>query len=158
MIEYILLSLVKILDNIILTVKTIATYKEQRILSSILVIISQLIFYLVIDQVINDNTILAIIIVSVSSGIGNLLAFSINDKFKRDTKWTFVITSSDVEDIKTLCNYLVTNKIKYIANDGYNRKGEHTINVIAFSKTKNDSRLIEDYLLNSKSKYLKEII
>lgn len=158
MIGYILLSLVKILDNIILTVKTIATYKEQRILSSILVVVSQLIFYLVIDQVINDSTILAIIIVAVSSGIGNLLAFFINDKFKHDTKWTFIITSSDVEDIKTLCNYLVDNKIKYIANDGYTRKGEHTINVIAFSKTKNDSRLIESYLLNSGSKYLKEII
>lgn len=158
MIGYILLSLVKIFDNVILTAKTIATYKEQKILSSILVVISQLIFYLVINHVINDNTILAIIIVSVSSGIGNLLAFFINDKFKRDTKWTFVITSSDVEDIKTLCNYLVANKIKYIANDGYTRKGEHTINVMAFSKTKNDSRLIETYLQNTESKYLKEII
>lgn len=158
MIGYMLLSLVKILDNIILTAKTIATYKEQRVLSSVLVIISQLIFYLVINQVINDNTILAIIIVSVSSGIGNLLAFLINDKYKRDTKWTFVITSSDVKDIEALCNCLAANKIKYIANDGYNRGGDHTINVMAFSKTKNDSRLIEDYLLNSESKYLKEII
>ena len=158
MIGYILLAVVKILDNVILTAKTIATYKEQKILSSILVIIAQLIFYLVIEQVIKDNTILSIIIVSVSSGIGNLLAFFINDKFKRDTKWTFVITSSDVEDIKILCNYLVNNKIKYIANDGYNRKGEPTIHVMAFSKTKNDSRLIENYLSNTKSKYLKEII
>ena len=143
---YILLSLVKMFDNIILTAKTIATYKEKRILSSLLVIVSQLIFYLIIDQVIKDSTLLAIIVVSVSSGVGNLLAFLINDKFKRDTKWTFVITSSDAEDIKMLCNYLVANKIKYIANDGYNRRGERTINVMAFSKTKNDSRLIEDYL------------
>lgn len=158
MMEYMLLALIKMLDNIILTVKTIATYKEQRILSSMLVVVSQLIFYLIINQVINDSTILAIIIVSVSSGIGNLLAFLINDKFKRDTKWTFVITSSDVSDIKRLCNYLAKNKIKYIANDGYNRKSEHTINVMAFSKNKNDSRLIESYLLNSSSKYLKEII
>ena len=157
-IEYALLVLVKILDNIILTAKSISTYKEQKILSSILVIISQLIFYLVIGKVISDNTIFAIVIVSVSSGIGNLIAFYINDKFKRDTKWTFVIASSDIEDIKTLCNYLVNNKIKYIANDGYTRKGEHTINVIAFSKTKNDSRLIEGYLQNTRSKYLKEII
>jgi uncharacterized protein YebE (UPF0316 family) len=152
MIGYVLLALIKIFDNIILTVKTIATYKEQKILSSILVIVSQLIFYLVIEKVIEDNTILAIIIVSISSGIGNLLAFLINNKFKHDTKWTFVITSSDVKDIKNLCNYLAKNKIKYIANDGYNRKGEHTINVMAFSKTKNDSRLIENYLLNSYEK------
>ena len=48
---YILLGLVKICDNIIMTAKSLATYKGQKILSSILVIISQLIFYLVISQV-----------------------------------------------------------------------------------------------------------
>ena len=72
---YVLLSLVKVLDNVILTAKSIATYKEKRLFSSILVIISQLIFYLVINEVINDNTILAILVVSISSGIGNYIAF-----------------------------------------------------------------------------------
>lgn len=155
---YIVLAIIKILDNIILTAKSIATYKEYKIISSILVVVSQLIFYLVINQVINDNTILAIIIVSVSSGIGNYIAFLINNKFKKDAKWTMVLTSSDVEDVKHFCNYLATNKIKYIANDGYNRRMEHTINIIAFSKTKNESRIIEEYLKTTESKYLKEII
>lgn len=158
MITYIILALVKICDNIITTAKNIATYKEQRILSSILVVVSQLIFYLVIGQVINDSTILAIIIVSVSSGIGNLLAFVINDKFKKDAKWSMCLTSSDKEDVERLCNYLAENKIKYIASDGYNRRMEKTINIIAFSKTKNESRLIEEYLRMTDSKYLKEII
>jgi hypothetical protein len=123
-----------------------------------LVVISQLIFYLVIDQVISDNTLLAIIIVSVSSGIGNLLAFDINSKFKKAAKWVFILTSNNVDDIQNLCSYLVENKIKYIANDGYTRKGEHTINVIALSKSKDESRLIEKFLENTKSKFLKEII
>lgn len=155
---YALLAIVKVLDNIILTAKSITTYQEKRIISSVLVIISQLIFYLVINQVINDNTTMAIVIVSVSSGIGNYIAFLINDRFKKDTKWSFIITSSDIEDIKKLCNYLVECGIKYIANDGYTRKGAKTINVIAFSKTKAESRLIEDYLKHTRSKYLKEII
>lgn len=158
MIEYILLAVIKVLDNIILTAKSIATYKEQRLLSSILVVISQLIFYLVINEVIEDNTMLAIVIVSVSSGIGNYLAFLINDRFKKDAKWTMVLASSDVEDIKSLCNYLVKHNIKYIVNNGYTRKWKETINVIAFSKTKEESRLIENYLKNTDSKYLKEII
>lgn len=158
MIGYILLSIVKILDNVILTFKSIATYKEQKILSSVLVVISQLIFYLVIDQVINDNTLMAIVIVSVSSGIGNYIAFSLNSKLKKDTKWTFVIASSNLDDIRKLCNYLAEHNIKYIANDGYTRKGNHTINVIAFSKSKNESRLIEKFLTTTESKYLKEII
>ena len=157
-IGYIFLALIKILDNIVLTFKSIATYKERKILSSILVVISQLIFYLVIDQVIEDNTILAIIIVSFSSGIGNLIAFAISDKFKKAAKWSFIITSSNLSDIQNLCNYLAENKIKYIANDGYTRKGIKTINVMAFSKSKDDSRLIEKFLENTESKYLKEII
>jgi uncharacterized protein YebE (UPF0316 family) len=155
---YLALAIIKILDNIILTAKSLATYKEQKILSSILIVVSQLIFYLVIDQVISDNTMLAIIIVSVSSGIGNYVAFLINGKFKKDAKWSMVLTSSDKEDVERLCNYLATNKIKYIASDGYNRSMEHTINIIAFSKTKAESRLIEEYLKTTNSKYLKEII
>lgn len=158
MIGYIFLAIIKVLDNIILTAKSIATYKECKIISSILVVISQLIFYLVIDQVINDNTLMAIIIVSISSGIGNYIAFLINNKFKKDTKWSFIITSSNINDIQNLCNYLAERKVKYIANDGYTRKGEHTINVMAFSKSKDESRLIENFLKNTESKYLKEII
>lgn len=158
MIEYVLLSLVKILDNIIGTFKNISQYREQKIFSSILVVISQLIFYLVIDQVINDNTLLSIIIVSVSSGVGNYIAFSINSKFKRAAKWVFTLTSSDTDDVQRLCSYLVENNIKYIANNGLTRKNEPTIHVIAFSKSKDESRLIERFLENTKSKYLKEII
>ncbi len=158
MIGYVILAAIKIFDNIIITAKSIATYKEQKILSSILVVISQLIFYLVIDQVISDNTLLAIVIVSVSSGVGNYIAFTINSKFKKAAKWSFVITSSNLNDIQKLCNYLAEHNIKYIANDGYTRKGEHTINVIAFSKSKEESRLIERFLENTESKYLKEII
>lgn len=158
MIEYVLLSLVKILDNIIGTFKNISQYREQKIISSILVVISQLIFYLVIDQVIDDNTLLSIIIVSVSSGVGNYIAFSINSKFKRAAKWVFTLTSSDTDDVQRLCSYLVENNIKYIANNGLTRKNEPTIHVIAFSKSKDESRLIEKFLENTKSKYLKEII
>ena len=158
MIEYILLAVIKVLDNIITTAKSIATYKEQRIVSSILVVISQLIFYLVINKVIEDNTILAIIIVSISSGIGNYIAFLINNKFRKDSKWTMVITSSDAEDIKGLCDFLAITNIKYIVNAGYTRKWEKTMHIIAFSKSKEESRLIESYLKGFNSKYLKEII
>lgn len=158
MIGYLFLAIIKVVDNIIQTAKSIATYKEQKILSSILVVISQLIFYLVINQVIEDNTFMTIIIVSVSSGIGNYIAFAINNKCKKAAKWSFIITSSNINDIQNLCSYLAEHNVKYIANDGYTRKGEHTINVIAFSKSKDESRLIEKFLENTESKYLKEII
>lgn len=155
---YILLAIVKALDNVILAFKSIATYKEKKILSSILVVISQLIFYLVIDKVISDNSLKSIVIVSIASGLGNYIAFEVNSKLKKDTKWTFILTSSDTSDVQRLCGYLAKHNIKYIANNGLTRKNESTIHVMAFSKNKNESRLIETFLANSESKYLKEII
>ena len=150
---YLLLAIVKALDNVILAFKSIATYKERKILSSILVVISQLIFYLVIDKVISDNSLKSIVIVSIASGLGNYAAFEINSKLKKDTKWTFILTSSDANDVQRLCGYLAKHNIKYIANNGLTRKNESTIHVMAFSKNKNESRLIESFLANSESKY-----
>lgn len=158
MLGYIFLAIVKVIDNIISTAKNICQYKEMKILSSILTIISQLIFYLVISQVIEDNTLLAIVIVSISSGVGNYIAFEINSKFKKAAKWVFILTSNDAADVQRLCGYLAEHNIKYIANNGLTKKNEPTIHVIAFSKSKDDSRLIEDFLKNAESKYLKEII
>ena len=154
----ILLAITKIIDNIIITAKSIATYKEQRLWSSILVVISQFIFYLLISKVISDNSLLAIIVVSVSSGIGNYIAFTLNQKFKKASKWTMVITSSNMDDIKGLCDFLAVHDIKHIVSEGFTRKWEDTLHVIVFSKTKDESRLIESYLNYFDSKYLKEII
>lgn len=158
MIEYIFLAIIKIFDNVISTAKNICQFKELKMLSSVLTVASQLLFYLVISQVIEDNTFLSIIVVSISAGLGNYLAFLLNSKFKKAATWTFVIASSNLNDIQKLCNYLAEHGIKYIANDGYTRKGKHTINVIAFSKSKDESRLIENFLATTESKYLKEII
>ena len=155
---YIILFVVKIFDNIILTAKSILTYMNKRVISSLLIILSQILFYTVVKQVISDDSIITILVVSVASGIGNYLAFPIVDKFTKDDKWYFYLTSSDKEDVENLCQYLVENNIKYMANLGLTRKGAETINVTAFSKTKEESRLIENYLKQTDSKYLKEIM
>lgn len=154
---YLLLSLVKICDNIIMTAKSLATYKGQKILSSVLVTVSQLLFYLVIKQVINDSTLTAIIIVSVSSGIGNYIAFLINEKFKRDDTWTNILTCSDKDDVIKLCNALKKRKIKYLLFNTYNRRYEESLTVMVFAKTKEESKLIDNYLEFTDAKYLRMI-
>ena len=138
-ITYIILGLVKILDNIISTAKSIATYKEAKVISAILTTLSQLIFFFITSKVISDSSTLCIVIVSISSGIGSYIALKLNDKYKKDEKWTMVITCSDISDILDLCKYLREHDIKHIANHGINKKGKETIHVIAFSKTKYES-------------------
>lgn len=155
--QYIILIIIKILDNIITTYKSIATYMNKRLLSSILVVISQLMFYIIIKQVMSDDSIITIIIVSISSGIGNYLAFIINDKFKKDDVWTNIITSSNQELLTDLCTMLRDNKVKYLLYDTYNRNFEQSYTVTAFTKTKAESSLIDDFLSNTNIKYLRMI-
>lgn len=155
---YLILIIVKIFDNVIGTFKSIFTYKGYKVLSSLLVIVSQLIFYLLINQIVEDNTLLTIVIVSVSSGIGNYIAFCINDKVKRPDKWSMIITSSRVNEIKGLCGFLKEHDIKYIAYHSFNRQWEDNISVLVFSKTKDESRLIDQYLEENNTKYLLEKI
>ena len=154
---YILLAIIKVFDNILLTAKSLATYKGKKLLSSILVAVSQLLFYLVIDQVVNDSTMAAIIIVSISSGIGNYIAFLINDRFKKDDVWTNIITSSNKEMLVELCTMLREHKVKYLLYDTYNRGFKQSYTVTAFTKTKSESKLIDTYLKNTDVKYLRMI-
>ena len=156
MIGYIVLAIIKVIDNIVGTAKNIAQYQERKLLSSALVVVSQLLFYLVIDQVIEDNSTLAIIIVAVASGIGNYLAFLINAKFRKDAKWVLLFTSSDVDKSKEFSDYLVKNGIRNVVSKGYDRTWENVINIIIFSKSKEESRVITKYLENSNFKYLLE--
>lgn len=159
---YLLLTLTKIVDNIIITAKTIATYKEKKIISSILVVISQILFYTIISQIINDKSALSILIVSISSGIGNYIAMLINEKLKKDSQWTIAINSNNIEDVKRFCRYLKNAGIEHQANYGFdeneNEESVDTINIIAFSKTKQDSRMISSYIESSDYIYTKQVV
>ena len=154
---YLVLGLIKLCDNIILTAKSIATYKGQKLLSSVLVTISQLIFYVIIDQVVNDSTLTSILIISIASGIGNYLAFMINDKLKKDDVWTNIITSSSQEMLIELCTMLRDHKVKYLLYNTYNRRFEQSYTVTAFTKTKAESKLIDEFLKNTNVRYLRMI-
>lgn len=156
MIGYIVLAIIKVIDNIVGTAKNIAQYQERKILSSVLVVVSQLLFYLLINKVIEDNSMLAIVIVAVASGIGNYIAFLINAKFRKDAKWVLLFTSSDVDKSKEFSNYLVENGIRNVVSQGYDRTWENVINIIIFSKSKDESRVIAKYLKDSDFKYLLE--
>jgi hypothetical protein len=50
------------------------------------------------------------------------------------------------------------HKIKQVVTKSYTRKWEDTYSVMVFSKTKQESKLIDEYLKNTETKYLREII
>lgn len=156
--ELLILGLVKVLDNVILTAKSITTYQNRKIITSLLVIISQFMFYLVIKSVVSDDSILSTSVVCICSGIGTYIAMMLNEKTKKDLTYTNILTCSHAESIDSLCEYLLEHKIKYIPVDSYGRKNEQTRTVFAFATTRYESKLIDEFLTNSETKYLRQIL
>lgn len=143
---YIVLAIVKVVDNIISTEKTILTQKNKAIAASILVVVSQLIFYVVIKQVVADSSFITISIVSIASGIGSYIAFYINKKMSKETVYINMITSNDREKMKLLGDYVRTEGIKIVTFDAYNDDLEKTLTALIFANTKEQSSKIDRYI------------
>lgn len=156
--EVFILFVVKVVDALVSQAKAITTYRNKKILTAILMFVSQILYYTIVKRVLSSGDTSTIVIVSIASAVGTYLACIIGDKLKRDTKWQVVLTSNNRDDVTLLCNYLAEHKIKYVVNDGYTIDFEPTLNVFAFSKTKAESRLIDSFLANSNTKFLKEIM
>lgn len=143
---YVVLAFVKIVDNVILTEKTILTQKNKAIAASILVVISQVIFYIVIKQIVEDSNMLSIIIVAIASGIGSYIAFYINKKMSKETVYINIITSNDRAKMKALGDYMRLEGIKIVTLEAYSDNIERTLTALIFANTKEQSIKIDKYI------------
>lgn len=144
--NYVILAIIKIIDNIILTGKTILTQKNKAVTASIMVILSQFIFYIVIKQIVEDSNFISIAIVSIASGLGSYIAFCINKKFSKETVFINVITSNDRTKMKMLGDYVRSEGIKIVTFDAYSDTLERTLTALVFANTKEQSIKIDKYI------------
>lgn len=156
--ELLLIGLIKIFDNVIGTIKNILIYKNKKLWTSILVVISQFLFYLVVQSVASDDSLTTIFVISICSGVGTYIAMFANDRIQKEATFTNILTCSCEDSITELCDHLLKNKIKYIPVDSYDRESKPTKTVMAFAATRHESTLIDEFLANSETKYLRQVL
>ena len=154
----ILISLLKILDNFLGTTKSILVHKNKAVAASVIIIISQFLFYFVISEIISENNIIVLLAVSIASGLGSFIAFKINDRFSKDKLYVNVITSKHLDDMKDLCEFLRLKNIKNIVTDSYNKDWTKSMSVQIFALTRVESNLIDNFLQDQDNKYFREIL
>lgn len=152
LIQLVMLFLIKVLDNIILTSKTILIQKNRSVLAAMTVVVSQIIFYELIDAV-SDNGDLAMYVVSIASGVGTYIALKISDKLSKERTYINVIMSDNKNEMILLREFLKENKITNLATDAYTKDWEKTISITAYADTKEESRLIDKYLESRDNKF-----
>lgn len=158
MLNTIIISSLKILDNFITTSKSILMQKNQAIASSLLIVVSQFLFYFVTFAVVSEKNIFIILVVSIASGVGSFIAFKINDKVSRDKLYVNIITSKYEEDMITLCEFLRLNHIKNIVTDSYRKDWTKSYVVQVFAITKLESTLLDQFLDSEENKYFRKIL
>ena len=153
MLNIIIISIVKIIDNILSTGKTILIQRNKGILAGLSVIISQVIFYKLIDAVNDSESDLIMYVISIASGVGTYLAILIGNKFSKERLYVNILLSDDMDAMVELRNYLQEHKITNLTTDGYTKYFEKTLAITAYVETKEKSKLLDKYIEESNNKY-----
>lgn len=151
-INIIVVFFIKVFDNMLGTSKTILIQKNRSILASFTVVISQIIFYKLIDAV-SGNQEYMIYVIALASGVGTLLALVISNKFSKEKTYVNVILSDNKEEMILLRDFLKDNKITNLTTDAYTKDWKKTIAITAYAETKEQSRLIDKFISESDNKF-----
>lgn len=144
----------KILDNALSTGKTILIQRNKGALAGIAVAISSLLYFSVIKNVVSAENNIAMLVVSLASGIGCYMAVVITNRFSKERTYVNVVMSDDKEAVKDFRDFLAEHHITNVAADSYTMDWQRkTITVAAYAETKEESRLITQYLNESTTKF-----
>ena len=161
MLQMLIMGLIKLVDNMVTTAKNIAVYKNKKLIASLLVAISQMMFNTLTKLIVAEASLTTDIVVSIGAFIGTYIVMSMNDRLQKDITYTNILTCSQTASVAELRQYLLENKIKHIVFNSYAKEmqeDEMELTILAFAKTKYESSLIDEFIAKSETKYLREVL
>ena len=135
------------------TSKTILVQRNRPVLASLSVIASQIIFYKLINCIGTAENDLALYIVSIASGVGTFLALKVNTRFSKERTFVNVILSDDKQAMMEFRDFLKEHHITNLTTDGYTKDWQKTIAITAYTETKEQNHLIDEYISHSQTKF-----
>ena len=145
-----ILFLAKVLDNTLNTAKTILVQRNRCLLAGVALGLSNFIYLSITKDIVTSDSTLALVIVSIASGVGCCLAVALSTRFSKDRPYVNVILSDDKEAMKEFRDFLAENHITNVATDSYTLDwSRKSISITAYAQTKAQSRLIDEYIERS---------
>lgn len=145
-----ILFLAKVLDNTLNTAKTILVQRNRCLLAGVALGLSNFIYLSITKDIVTSDSTLALVIVSIASGVGCCLAVALSNRFSKDRTCVNVILSDDKEAMKEFRDFLAENHITNVATDSYTLDwSRKSISITAYAQTKAQSSLIDEYIERS---------
>ena len=154
LITIVTLFFAKLLDNALSTGKAILIQRNKGVLAGIAAAISSLLYFIVIKNVVSAENNLAILVVSMASGIGCYIALFITNRISKERTYVNVLMSDNKDAVKDFRDFLAKHHITNVATDSYTMDWQcKTITITAYADTKEESQLINKYLKESETKF-----
>ena len=154
MIHLAVLFVAKMLDNALSTAKTILIQRNRCFLAGIALILSNYIYFCITKNIVTSESNLAIIVVSVASGVGCWLAMALTNRLSKERTYVNVIMSDNREAMQEFRDFLAKHHITNVAADSYTLDwNTKTITITAYAETKKESMLINRYIDESPLKF-----
>lgn len=153
-----ILFVAKMMDNALGTAKTILVQRNRCLLAGIALALSNYIYFCITRNIVTTESNLAILVVSIASGVGCSLAVALNNRLSRERTFVQVIMSDDLDAMRQFRDFLAEHHITNVAADSYTLDWSvKTITITAYAETKEESMLINRYIENSPLKFKRVI-
>ena len=158
MIQFGIMFLAKVVDNILNTTKAIFIQRNKAILAGISLALSTFIGYYITKIVVQSDGLVPNIVASVAAGVGCIVAVSISNKLSKDRLYVNVLMCDNIVAMQKLHNFLAEKHITNVVTDTYTKDFKSkSITITAYCETKEQSKILDDYIA-SMNKKLKRVI
>ena len=158
MIQFGIMFLAKVVDNILNTTKAIFIQRNKAILAGVSLSLSTFIGYYITKIVVRSDGLVPNIVASVAAGVGCVVAVSINNKLSKDRLYVNVLMCDNIVAMQKLHNFLAEKHITNVVTDTYTKDFKSkTITITAYCETKEQSKILDEYIA-SMNKKLKRVI
>ena len=149
-----LLFMAKVIDNALSTAKTILIQRNRCLLAGVALALSNYIYLVITKDVITSDSKLSMIVVSVASGVGCCLAVAFSNRFSKERTYVNIIMSDNREAMQAFRDFLAERHITNVTTDSYTLDWDKkTITITAYAETKEQNRLIDEYINESQLKF-----
>ena len=158
MIQFGIMFLAKVVDNILNTTKAIFIQRNKAILAGISLSLSTFIGYYITKIVVQSDGLVPNIVASIAAGAGCIVAVSISNKLSKDRLYVNVLMCDNIYAMRELHDMLSKKHITNVVTDTYTKDFKSkTITITAYCETKEQSKILDEYIA-SMNKKLKRVI
>jgi len=131
--------------------------KNKYIFSALFNAFAQFFYFILIIKITQTNSISAILVVCLAVFLGNLIPQYLVNKLEKDKIWIYEITPNNSKQAKKLADKLRQQNLAVMTFKSYLDANNKTLNVRVYSKSKAESKLIQDLIPNNYTYCVNEV-